>query len=225
MLGGYRFLEHLLERYPDLLLEGCSGGGGRFDAGMLYYAPQIWCSDNTDAMDRIHIHYGTSFGYPISTMAAHVSACPNQQTGRTRPMKTRFVSAMTGAFGYELDPAKMPEDERALIERQISTYKKYAELILNADYYRLSDPDKENVASWEYVSSDKSEALLCAVLQENHGNEHAHYVVPKGLDPRAVYEDIDNDRTFHSDALMDMGFPLPIAKSDGEAYIYYFRRK
>ena len=225
IIGLYDLLERLTERYPDLLIEGCSGGGGRFDAGMLYYTPQIWCSDNTDAMDRIHIHYGTSFGYPISAIAAHVSACPNQQTGRTSSLKTRFVSAMTGAFGYELDPAEIPEDESALIKDQIQLYKKYADLILNGDYYRLSDPDKENVAAWEYVSSDKSEVLLCAVLQENHGNEHAHYVVPKGLEPGAIYVDADSDKAFHSDALMDMGFPLPIAKSDGEAYIYCFKRR
>ena len=225
MIGLYDLLERLTERYPDLLIEGCSGGGGRFDAGMLYYTPQIWCSDNTDAMDRIHIHYGTSFGYPISAIAAHVSACPNQQTGRTSSMKTRFVSAMTGAFGYELDPAEIPEDESALIKDQITHYKKYADLILNGSYYRLTDPDRENVAAWEYVSSDRSEVLLCAVLQENHGNEHAHYVVPKGLEPGAIYFDTDSDKTFHSDALMDMGFPLPIATSDGEAYIYYFKRR
>lgn len=224
MLGLYDLLERLTDRYPDTLIEGCSGGGGRFDAGMLYYTPQIWCSDNTDAMDRLSIHYGTSFGYPMSAVAAHVSACPNQQTGRTTSMKTRFVSAMTGAFGYELDPDKLSEEDRAVIQDQINTYRKYSSLICKGLYYRLTDPERENVCAWEYVAEDRSEALVLAVLRENHGNEHAHYVMPRGLEEDAEYEDEDTGKIYSSDGLMQIGFPLPIAKGDHEGYMYHFRK-
>ena len=119
MLGLYDFLERIISRYPDLLIEGCSGGGGRFDAGMLYYTPQIWCSDNTDAVDRVRIQYGTSFGYPVSAVGSHVSAVPNHQTGRKTSLHTRGVCAMAGTFGYELDPAKMTDEERKEIREQI----------------------------------------------------------------------------------------------------------
>ena len=112
MLGLYRVLDGMLSAYPHLLLEGCSGGGGRFDAGMLYYSPQIWCSDDTDAIERLQIQYGTSFGYPVSTMGAHVSAVPNHQTGRVTPLATRGCVAMAGTFGYELDLNKMTEEEK-----------------------------------------------------------------------------------------------------------------
>lgn len=112
VLGVYDFMERLVTRYPDILLEGCSGGGGRFDAGMLYYSPQIWCSDNTDAINRTRIQYGTSFFYPVSSMGAHVSAVPNHQTGRVTSLKTRGITAMAGTFGYELNPALLSDEER-----------------------------------------------------------------------------------------------------------------
>ena len=117
VLGLYRFLERLNREYPELLIEGCSGGGGRFDAGMLYYTPQIWCSDNTDAMDRIRIQYGTSFGYPISAVGSHISAVPNHQNGRVTPMETRGLAAMAGSFGLELDLDKITEEEKACVRR------------------------------------------------------------------------------------------------------------
>ena len=113
VLGLYDFLERLVQRYPNLLIEGCSGGGGRFDAGMMYYTPQIWCSDNTDAIDRLRIQYGTSFGYPVSVVGSHVSAVPNHQTGRKTPLHTRGVVAMSGTFGYELNLMKLSEEEKA----------------------------------------------------------------------------------------------------------------
>lgn len=112
VLGLYEFLENLNRRYPHMLIEGCSGGGGRFDAGMLYYTPQIWTSDDTDAIERLKIQYGTSFAYPVSTMGAHVSASPNHQTGRAASLATRATVAMAGTFGYELDPAKLTEQEK-----------------------------------------------------------------------------------------------------------------
>ena len=140
VLGVYDFMERLVTRYPDILLEGCSGGGGRFDAGMLYYSPQIWCSDNTDAINRTRIQYGTSFFYPVSSMGAHVSAVPNHQTGRVTSLKTRGITAMAGTFGYELNPALLSDEEKEEIREQIKTFKKYEMLINEGTYWRLTSP-------------------------------------------------------------------------------------
>ena len=118
ILGVYDLLERFVQRFPEILLEGCSGGGGRFDAGMLYYSPQIWCSDNTDAMNRLDIQYGTSFFYPISSVGAHVSACPNHQTGRSVPLSTRADVALAGSFGYELDLRLLSDEEKAQVKEQ-----------------------------------------------------------------------------------------------------------
>ena len=209
MLGVYEVLEKLCARYPELLIEGCSGGGGRFDAGMLYYCPQIWCSDNTDAMDRLLIQYGTSFGYPASCVGAHVSACPNHQTGRTTPLQTRGVVAAAGTFGYELDPAKLSESEREEIRRQIAAYREDAALVRQGLYYRLCDPAVSPFCAWAFVSEDGAKAMISAVLQEKHGNMPTLYVRPRGLTPGAFYRDRESGRVYPADALMDMGLPLP----------------
>ena len=119
MLGVYALAERLTQGFPEVLFEGCAGGGGRFDAGMLCYYPQIWCSDDTDAIERLTIQHGTSFGYPVCTMGAHVSACPNHQTGRTTPIDTRAVVAMSGTFGYELDLGKLKRAECTAVKNQI----------------------------------------------------------------------------------------------------------
>mgnify|MGYP002239616063 FL=1 len=155
VLGLYDFLERLVQRYPNLLIEGCSGGGGRFDAGMMYYTPQIWCSDNTDAIDRLRIQYGTSFGYPVSVVGSHVSAVPNHQTGRKTPLHTRGVAAMSGTFGYELNLMKLSEEEKQEIREQIAEYKSYAPIIQNGLYYRLSNPTTEEICAWEFVHTDE----------------------------------------------------------------------
>ena len=171
VLGVYDFLEKLTAKYPHLLIEGCCGGGGRFDAGMLYYTPQIWCSDNTDAVDRLRIQYGTSFFYPMSAIGAHVSAVPNHQTGRGISLHTRGIVAMTGAFGYELSLGKLSEEEKEQVKEQIRLYKEYETLIGNGDYYRLSDPFKDAYAAWMFVSKDRRTVLLHVVMLENHGNK------------------------------------------------------
>lgn len=215
VLGLYDFMERLLKRYPDLLLEGCCGGGGRFDAGMLYYCPQIWCSDNTDAIDRMRIQYGTSFGYPASTVGAHVSAVPNHQTGRMTPLQTRAAVAMAGTFGYELDPESMQPEEREMIKEQIRTYKKLAPLIRQGFYYRLTDPFQDAVCAWEFVSEDGKEALVTAVLQEMHGNMTIPYICLRGLTPGAFYRDDDTGKVYPADALMESGWPVPV---DGGEY-------
>lgn len=223
MLGVYDFLERILTRYPNLLLEGCSGGGGRFDAGMLYYAPQSWCSDNTDALDRIKIQYGTSFGYPISSMGSHVSASPNHQTGRSMSLHTRGIVAMAGTFGYELDLGKLSEEEKEEIRGQIADYHKYAPLILNGLYYRLTDPFKEEVGAWAFVSEDGKEVLLHAVMQEVHGNMTVNYIPLKGLISGKQYQEQASGKIYDADVLMEIGMPMPIEAKEYCAYQYYLK--
>ncbi len=210
VLGVYRFMEKLLERYPDLLLEGCCSGGGRFDAGMLYYCPQIWCSDNTDAIDRIRIQYGTSFGYPIRTMGAHVSACPNYDTWRSTPINTRAVVAMEGTFGYELDLNHISEEEMNEVKDQIRTFKKFGSLLHNGDYYRLTDVmNNHQEAAWMMVAEDQSEAILNIVVLDVTGNRPQRYIRLAGLDPEACYTDPVTDVVYPATALMSIGFPIP----------------
>ena len=209
MLGLYELLDRICQRYPELLIEGCSGGGGRFDAGMLYYSPQIWCSDNTDAIDRILIQNGSSYGYPVSCMGSHVSACPNHQTGRSVPMKTRADVAMCGTFGYELDLAKLSAEEKASVREQISEFHRTAQLIQNGRFYRLSDPEADFCGAWEFCSEDAGEARITAVLLEKHGNMTPVYVVPRALTPGSVYRDRDSGVLYPADALMEFGLPLP----------------
>ncbi len=210
VLGVYDFLEKLIKRYPDMLIEGCSGGGGRFDAGMLYYTPQIWCSDNTDALDRVLIQYGTSFLYPVAAVGAHVSAVPNHQTGRSVSLHTRGVTAMAGAFGYELDPGELTDEERDEIRRQIRQYKKHEELIRKGDYFRLSDPFQDTYAAWQFTSKDKDRVLLNVVMLEVHGNMPVTYVKLRGLQGDMVYEDVDTGKRYYGSALMEAGMPMPM---------------
>lgn len=218
MLGVYDFLERLHERYPDLLIEGCSGGGGRFDAGMLYYTPQIWCSDNTDALDRLQIQYGTSFGYPVSAVGSHVSAVPNHQTGRITSLHTRGVVAMAGTFGYELNLGKLSEEEKQEIRLQVEEYRKFAPLIQTGLYYRLSDPAREEYAAWAFVSEDQKEVLLNVVLQEIHGNMTVNYVKLQGLKCSAIYRDTETGKNYNGAALMEAGIPMPVEMGEFKAY-------
>ena len=218
VLGLYDFLDRMVNRYPDLLIEGCSGGGGRFDAGMMYYTPQIWCSDNTDALDRLQIQYGTSFGYPISAVGSHVSAVPNHQTGRITSLHTRGVVAMAGTFGYELNLGKLSEEEKEEIRSQVEEYRKFAPLIQTGLYYRLSDPSKEEYAAWAFVSEDQKEVLLNVVMQEIHGNMTVNYVNLQGLKCSAVYRDTETGKTYNGAALMEAGIPMPVEMGEFKAY-------
>ena len=218
MIGVYDFLEKLLQRYPDMLIEGCSGGGGRFDAGMLYYTPQIWCSDNTDALDRLRIQYGTSFFYPASTVGSHVSAVPNHQTGRSVSLHTRGVVAMAGTFGYELDPAKLSEEEKTAVREQIRQYKSWEMLIRRGNYYRLTNPFSDTCAAWMFVSEKKDRALVSVVMLEMHGNMTVSYVKMRGLESQAVYRDTENGRRYFGADLMQAGLPMPVEFKEYPAY-------
>ena len=211
MLGLYSLLERITTKYPDILFESCSGGGGRFDMGMLYYMPQVWTSDNSDAIDRLKIQYGTSFAYPVSTMGAHVSVCPNHQNARVTPLTTRGNVAYFGTYGLELDVTKMTEDEKAEIARQIKEFKKYYELIQRGDYYRLLSPftpDESLFCAWETVKPDRSEALVCAVRYETDACTAPEYLKVKGLCPEKLYTINGGEKAYTGAALMNIGFML-----------------
>ena len=218
VLGLYDFLERIVTRYPNLLIEGCSGGGGRFDAGMMYYTPQIWCSDNTDALDRLQIQYGTSFGYPVSAVGSHVSAVPNHQTGRITSLHTRGVVAMAGTFGYELNLGKLSQEEKEEIRSQVEEYRKFAPLIQTGLYYRLSDPVKEEYAAWAFISEDQKEVQLNVVMQEIHGNMTVNYVKLQGLKCSVVYRDTETGKVYNGAALMEAGIPMPVEMGEFKAY-------
>lgn len=209
VLGLYSLLERLTTAFPKVLFEGCSGGGGRFDAGMLYYCPQIWCSDNTDAYERSIIQYGTSFFYPPSTMASHVSAVPNHQSGRVTPLAARAAVAMAGSFGYELDFSLLTDDEKENVRTQITNYRKYQPLVFEGDYYRLSDPLKQGLAMWEFVSPDKSEVLLQGVIYRTNSNSLRRTLKLRGLDPEKRYLVTGYGIECTGAALMEGGLLLP----------------
>ena len=219
VLGLYDMLEQLHRDYPNILIEGCSGGGGRFDAGMLYYTPQIWCSDNTDAIDRLRIQYGTSFCYPVSTMGAHVSAVPNAQTGRTTPMETRGVVAMSGTFGYEMDLNKCTAAETDTAARQVAEYKKLWRLIGEGDYYRLTDPWRDGpFTAWEQVSPDRREALVSVVTHAARATPPFLALRLAGLDPDLRYRVEGREGSWPGDLLMNGGWPMPMPVGDYQAF-------
>ena len=209
MLGVYKLLEKITQRFPNILFESCSGGGGRFDLGMLYYMPQVWTSDNTDAIDRLTIQYGTSFAYPVSTMGAHVSVCPNHGNARITPLKTRGNVAYFGTYGLELDVSKMTQEEKDEIKRQIVEFKEYYELIQYGDYYRLiaPTPDEESLyCAWETVKADGSEALVCVVRYDTDAGTSPAFVKVKGLKADKWYRINGSERVYLGSALMNVGF-------------------
>ena len=215
MLGTYRLLERLNEAFPEVMIEGCSGGGGRFDAGMLYYCPQIWCSDDTDAVERLEIQRGTSYGYPACTMGAHVSACPNHQTGRTVPLATRGIVAMAGTFGYELDPGRMTDAEKETVRAQIQAFHRYEALIRDGEYYRLDETGEEqDRIAWMNVSPDRSEALVSLAAVHVRANGPFPCVRLQGLDPDRVYVQEDTGERFTGAALMHGGLVFPQPAGD-----------
>ena len=163
--------ERLISDFPNLLLENCSGGGARFDPGMLYYSPQIWCSDDTDAIERLSIQEGTALMYPLSSMGAHVSVCPNHAVGRVTPFKTRGHVALSGTFGYELDITKLSDDEHSQVQKQVQNYKDYSHIVRDGDYYRIASYRENNEFDcWASITKDKKQALVTFVQVLNHPN-------------------------------------------------------
>lgn len=223
VLGLYELLERILTAYPDLLLEGCASGGGRFDPAWLYYAPQFWTSDDTDAVERLDIQLGTSICYPASTMGAHVSACPNHQLGRTTPFHTRGVVALSGTFGYELDLTKLTDEEKAQVREQCEEYRKNNEIVRDGDLYRLIDPwDDRTKCAWIYVSTDKQKAIVNYVVIRCIMKAR-HYLRLAGLDPDTIYLVEETGQTLSGKALMCAGLNLQNSFRDATAILLHIK--
>lgn len=218
VLGLYELLEKLTSEFPDVLFEGCSGGGGRFDAGMMYYCPQIWCSDDTDAHERTFIQYGTSFFYPTSTVGSHVSAVPNHQTGRITSIETRGVVAMAGSFGYELDLNQLSEEEKAVVAKQVTHYKEYQSLIYNGDYYRLANPFEDGMSAWSWISEDKKTILVQSVLFRAKPNVLRKTLRLMGLEAKKNYKIAGTEEVYTGVALMSGGVLLQRAVGDDVSF-------
>ena len=217
VLGYYNIMSRLTEEFPEILFEGCCAGGGRFDPGVLAYMPQIWTSDNTDAIARLKIQHGTSMSYPLSAMGAHVSPVPNHQTGRITSLRTRADVACFGMFGYELNIAKMTEEELAQAREQIIFAKRIQPLIREGDFHRLRSPFESNETVWQVVSKDQSHVFVmgCRVLSTLRGNRQLEDKVRlRGLDPDACYEDINTGKQYPGSLLMKRGILMRYAVED-----------
>jgi alpha-galactosidase len=210
MLGLYDVMERITSAHPDVLFEGCSGGGGRFDPGILYYMPQIWTSDDTDAMERLRIQYGTSMCYPISAMGAHVSAVPNHQTNRVTSLKTRGDVAMSGNFGYELDLMKFTDEEKEEVKAQIEQYKELRTFVQSGDMYRLKSPFRTayndgNDTAWMVISEDGNDIFAAYFRKSCIVNGGIYRMKFVALDPDATYEIVGENIRYSGDELMEIG--------------------
>lgn len=220
VLGVYDLMDRVTTAFPHILLENCSSGGGRFDAGMMYYSPQIWASDNTDAIERLTIQFGASLCYPIAAIGAHVSANPRTD------IVTRGNVAMCGTFGYELDPRKLTAKEKEIVKRQVQDYHKYYELIRFGDFYRITAPTENAfVCDWEFVSQDKNEALFTRVVMRQPENLYQRQCL-RGLDPDKLYTDEETGETYSGALLMHGGLNLSAVSGrwprDGESLTKHF---
>ena len=226
VLGVYELQERLVTEFPDLLREKCSGGGARFDPGMLYYSPQIWCSDNTDAVERLMIQEGSALIYPLSVIGAHVSDCPNHSVGRVTPFETRGHVALAGTFGYELDITKIPEEDRALIPEQTATYNKYRHLIQQGEYYRIASyRENHKYDCWALSSQDKKEVLVTYVQVLGVPNSHSRKVFLRGFDPKVTYRLEGTEETYTGEMLMKGGFLMKDFWGDFKSRLYHFTAK
>ena len=224
VLGVYDVMNRLTTDYPHILLENCSGGGARFDPAMLYFSPQIWCSDDTDAIERLKIQHGTSLCYPASAMGAHVSDCPNHTVGRSTPFATRGDVAMVGTFGYELDVTRIPQADRDAIPGQIAEFNKYNPVIRIGDQYRIGNMFEDTTwDAWMFVAKDKSEALFTFVQVLGRPNYPCYRVKLKGLDPDADYLNEMTGEVHKGSALMYAGVNVQ-ADGDFKSVKMYFKK-
>ncbi len=204
ILGLYRVMDAIILSHPDILFEGCSGGGGRYDPAMLHYYPQYWVSDNNNPIDRLKLHYGTSFVYPTCTMGAHIS-----DSGKFVPLETKAVVAMCGTFGYELDATHLTKEEQEICWEQSQRFRKYYPILFKGDYYRLTNPFKMgNMTAWQHVTKDKGESLLSVVVTNLTCNGPQEYIRAKGLDPNAMYTVNGGETAYSGSALMHAGLPI-----------------
>ncbi|MBQ3504529.1 MAG: alpha-galactosidase [Oscillospiraceae bacterium] len=221
VLAVYELQERLVRRFPELLLENCSGGGARFDPGMLYYSPQIWCSDDTDAIERLRIQEGTALIYPLSAIGAHVSDCPNHAVGRITPFETRGHVALAGTFGYELDITRIPEEDRRSIPGQVAMYHRYNDLIREGDYYRLASfTENGEIDCWQVTARDGSESLVTVVQVLNRPNYHSRRICLQGLKEQAHYRVEETGEVFGGDVLMYAGLPVANFWGDFRSRLY-----
>lgn len=223
-LGFYKIMDAITGAFPNILFEGCSGGGGRFDAGVLAYMPQIWTSDNSDAAARLKIQYATSMGYPVSAISAHVTAVPNHQNGRITSLKMRADTAYAGVFGYELDITKMSDTELAEIKKQVETDKKLRTLMRTGDFYRILSPYETNYCSWEMVSKDKKEVFFNSAKIFSVANSHDIRIKLKGLDAEAKYMDTVTGEVYGGDELMYYGVEPKYDMHDFASYTMMLNR-
>ncbi|WP_342434836.1 alpha-galactosidase [Paenibacillus sp. FSL H7-0442] len=214
ILGLYNIMEELTSKFPNVLFESCSSGGGRFDAGMLYYMPQTWTSDNTDAICRLKIQWGTSLVYPPITMGAHVSTVPNHQVGRITPLETRGYVAMAGNLGYELDLTTLTVEEKEVVKKQIAIYKEMRSLIQFGNFYRMINPFDENEAAWSFVSEDQTEMAASYFKVLSQPAAAIKTLKFKGLNPDYVYRNVETGELFGGDELMHVGITLARVKQD-----------
>lgn len=223
MLGLYRVMDEITSRFPNILFESCSGGGGRFDPGMLFYMPQTWTSDDTDAVERLKIQYGTSIVYPISTMGAHVSAIPNHQVHRNTSLKMRGDVAMSGNLGYELDLTKFTDAEKEEVRNQVLQYKELRELIQFGEMYRLLSPFEGNEAAWMFVSEDKTEALVSYFRVLSLPNGPLQRLKLKGLDLNKEYLISSKNGHYGGDELMYAGLIIPDLQGDYQSVVWHLK--
>ena len=222
ILGLYRVLEEITDRFPHVLFESCSGGGGRFDPGMLYFMPQTWTSDNTDAISRLNIQYGTSYLYPISAISAHVSAVPNHQTGRVTGMQMRGDVAMAGNFGFELDLTKLSSEDLSIAAALVEKVKAVREMTQKGTFTRLLSPFEGEYTAWQFVSADASELMLCVYHMLITTNMPPIKICLSGLEEDAVYED-DNGNRYTGAALMNVGIWISLP-ADFTSCVKNFRK-
>lgn len=222
VLAVYELQERLINEFPDLLLENCSGGGARFDPGMLYYSPQIWCSDDTDAIERLLIQEGTALIYPLSSMGAHVSVCPNHTVGRVTPFETRGNVALAGTFGYELDITKLSAPEKTMVNEQVKMYHRYSGLVRNGDYYRIASYSSGGqIDCYMVVSKDKSEAIITFVQVLNQPNRHSIKIKIDGLDDNKKYQIEGYDKAYYGSTLKHAGLLIERPFGDFESKIIH----
>jgi len=215
VLGVYELQERMLTDFPHLLLENCASGGGRFDPGMLYYSPQIWTSDNTDAVDRLRIQEGTALIYPLSTMGAHVAACPSHTNGRSTPFETRGLVSLPGCFGYELDLTKLTEEELAMIPGQLENYRKYGPVFHDGDYYRLASyGENQEYDALMAVTKDKKTAVIDYVHVMSRQRRRDVLLPLRGLDEEKRYRSSETGEIRSGAGWMYGGLLLPNMKGD-----------
>jgi len=223
VLALYRLQERMLQEFPALLLENCCGGGGRFDAGMLYYSPQIWASDNMDPVQRLQIQEGTAMTYPLSTIGAHICCSKNHHTGRITPLKTRANVAMCGTFGYELDVTTLTEKEEQEVVQMNKLYHKYNDIYREGEYYRIASyRENQQYDCWQVVSEDKTECLVTYV-QPGHEMVWVPTIFRlEGLIPNARYRLEGTDKIYSGEMLMNAGYRQEDLYGDHESVLLHF---